>query len=179
MCEDINIVNDELDSPEFSILEPRLKLDYKHIDPTRKIKNHHDAIDYVSDMIRAYPYEASYIVLMDGSLTPLGCACVGTGTSTVCPVSVAKIIQIALLSSATGVILIHNHPDVSEAKPSQLDIDTAHALSEILRYMDGMVLYDSVIVSANPKKNLYSMRHDKKLDKNPTEKMPLMSRTNT
>lgn len=179
MCENVNVVNDDLDCPEFCIMEPRIILDAKKIDSDVKIRNHIDAIKYISNMLRTYPQESTYVVFLDGRLTALGYTCVGSGTPTVCTVSVSKIVQLAVLSGCTGIIMIHNHPDLDEPMPSDLDIECARRLSSILREIDGMILYDSVIVSSNPEKRLYSMRLDKKLDDNPTSTLPLMSRITT
>lgn len=152
----------------FCELEPRIRLDYREIEKDRRICHHIDAVDYLCEKIRDLPQESTYAIFLDGRLTPLGYTCVGKGTHSVCTVSVAKIIQTALLTCATGVIMVHNHPDMKQPAPSSLDIECAHRLSAILKEIDGMILYDSVIVSCDTSTKVYSMREDGKLENLPS-----------
>ena len=152
----------------FCEIEPRIKLDYREVEKDRRICHHIDAVDYLCEKIRDFPQESTYAIFLDGRLTPLGYTCVGQGTHSVCTVSVGKIIQVALLAGATGVIMVHNHPDMKEPGPSSLDIECAHRLAAILKEIDGMILYDSVIVSCDTSTKVYSMRQDKKLEDLPS-----------
>lgn len=152
----------------FYKLEPRIRLDYKHVEGDRRICHHIDAVDYLCEKICDLPQESTYAIFLDGRLTPLGYTCVGQGTHSVCTLSVAKIIQAAILSGATGVIMVHNHPDMKQPAPSSLDIECAHRLAAILKEIDGMILYDSVIVSCDTSTKVYSMRDDKKLENLPS-----------
>ncbi len=77
-----------------------------------KIRKASDAVYFVKEILRKMTHECTFAIMLDGRLTPLGYCCVGIGTSTICPVSMSKIAQIALLTNATGIILVHNHPDV-------------------------------------------------------------------
>ena len=152
----------------FCELEPRIRLDYKDVEKDRRICHHIDAVNYLCEKIRDMPQEGTYAIFLDGRLTPLGYTCVGRGTHSVCTVSVGKIVQVALLAGATGVIMVHNHPDMKEPGPSSLDIECAHRLAAILKEIDGMILYDSVIVSCDTSTKVYSMRQDKKLEDLPS-----------
>ena len=152
----------------FAKLEPRIRLDYKDVEKDRRICNHIDAVTYLCEKICDMPQESTYAIFLDGRLTPLGYTCVGRGTHSVCTVSVGKIVQVALLAGATGVIMVHNHPDMKEPGPSSLDIECAHRLAAILKEVDGMILYDSVIVSCDTSTKVYSMRDDKKLENLPS-----------
>lgn len=152
----------------FCELEPRIRLDYREVEKDRRICHHIDAVDYLCEKIRDLPQESTYAIFLDGRLTPLGYTCVGKGTHSVCTVSVVKIVQVAILTCATGVIMVHNHPDMKEPGPSSLDIECAHRLAAILKEIDGMILYDSVIVSCDTSTKVYSMRQDKKLEDLPS-----------
>lgn len=149
-------------------IEPRLRLDYTLVDKDIRIRHHVDAVNYICEKIRDFPQESTYALFLDGRLTPLGFCCVGAGTHSVCPVSVAKIVQVATLAGATGVILIHNHPDMKSPGASSLDIECAHRLAYLLHEVDAMILYDSVIISCDTSTKIYSMREDKKLDDLPS-----------
>ena len=152
----------------FAEIEPRIRLDYKYVEKDRRICNYIDAINYICEKIRDLPQEGTYAIFLDGRLTPLCYTCVGRGTHSVCTVSVGKIVQVALLAGATGVIMVHNHPDMKEPGPSSLDIECAHRLAAVLKEVDGMILYDSVIVSCDVSTKVYSMREDKKLEDLPS-----------
>lgn len=152
----------------FCELEPRIRLDCREVEKDRRICHHIDAVDYLCEKIRDLPQESTYAIFLDGRLTPLGYTCVGQGTHSVCTVSVGKIVQVALLAGATGVIMVHNHPDMKQPAPSSLDIECAHRLAAILKEIDGMILYDSVIVSCDTSTKIYSMREDKKLENLPS-----------
>ena len=98
--------------------------------PHTKIKKASDAVFFVETLLRKLTHECTFAIFLDARLTPLSYACVGVGTSTICPVSMSKIAQLALLTNCTGVILVHNHPDVT--KPA-LSIWTIGALARWLR----------------------------------------------
>lgn len=149
-------------------IEPRIRLDYTLVDKDIRIRHHVDAVNYICEKIRDFPQESTYALFLDGRLTPLGYTCVGQGTHSVCTVSVGKIVQVTLLAGATGVILVHNHPDMKQPSASSLDVECAHRISAILREIDGMILYDSVIVSCDVSTQVYSMREDGKLEDLPS-----------
>lgn len=163
----------------FYELEPRIRLNYREVEKDRRIENHFDAIDYICEKIRDLPQESTYIIALDGRLTPLGYTCVGRGTHSICTVSVAKIIQTAVLSGATGIIMVHNHPDMKKPGASKMDIECAQRIASILKEIDGMILYDSVIVSCDISEDVYSMRIDKKLEDLPNYRDLIRAAKNT
>ena len=156
------------DAHTFCRLEPRIRLDYAQVESDKRICNHIDAVNYLCSKIRDLPQESTFAIFLDGRLTPLGYCCVGQGTQSVCTISVAKIIQVATLAAANGIILIHNHPDMKEPSASSLDVACAHRIAAVLKEIDGMILYDSVIVSCDTSTKLYSMREDGKLEDLPS-----------
>lgn len=156
------------DTVSFFEIEPRLRLDYTLVDKDIRIRHHIDAVNYLCEKIRDFPQESTYALFLDGRLTPLGYCCVGAGTQSVCTISVAKIVQTATLACANGIILVHNHPDMKEPSASSLDVACAHRIAAVLKEIDGMILYDSVIVSCDTSTKLYSMREDGKLEDLPS-----------
>ncbi len=127
--------------------------------PHTKIKKASDAVFFIENLLRKLTHEVTFAIFLDARLTPLSYACVGVGTSTICPVSMSKIAQLALLSNSTGVILVHNHPDVTKPALSDMDYRCACAVASTLRTFDGMCLYDFVIVSHDTNGH-YSMLED-------------------
>lgn len=136
-----------------------------------KIRKASDAVYFVKEILRKMTHECTFAIMLDGRLTPLGYCCVGIGTSTICPVSMSKIAQISLLTNATGIILVHNHPDVPKPSLSDMDYRCACAVASMLKCFDGMCLYDFIIVS-HEEKGHYSMLEDFSLANNPTRRKP-------
>lgn len=172
----VDVTNPDLDfTPEFihkfCEVEPHLRLEYRETNIFIKSKN--DAVRYLADTLADYPQERCYAIFLDVRLHPLGYTCVGSGSLFSCPVSFSKIAQTALLMNASGVILLHNHPSYSPAEPSKQDIKLAQHLSHLLHLLDGMVLYDFIIISG---KGTYSMACDKTLSENPTQAEPMLSK---
>ena len=142
--------------------------------PHTKIKKASDAVFFVENILRKLTHEVTFAIFLDARLTPLSYACVGVGTSTICPVSMSKIAQLALLTNSTGIILVHNHPDVTKPALSDMDYRCACAVASTLRTFDGMCLYDFVIVSHDTNGH-YSMLEDFSLANNPTRRKPNMN----
>lgn len=65
--------------------------------------------------------EFFYLVLLNSSFRCIGYALIGIGNTSSVAVNVKEILQLALLSNATHIILSHNHPSGS-LKPSREDI---------------------------------------------------------
>lgn len=173
-----DITNPDLDfSPDvtrkFYEVEPRLRMDYKDISPNAIIRNARDAVHYLADTIYDCPQEHCYSIFLNSALHPIGYTCVGTGSTGTTPVSFSKIVQTALLLNATGIILLHNHPSCSYSAPTDADIQLAKNLSYVLKLLDGMVLYDSIIISGN---HIYNMASDKSLAENPTQPEPILTK---
>lgn len=146
-------------------LEPRVYLEkgesYFHI------MNVNDAILYISCKIKDCAQEQVFALFLDNHLVPVGFCRVGQGISTSTTVSVSCVIQCAVLTNSTGVILVHNHPTYDAAQPSATDIETARNISHVLNLIDGIRLWDFVVLSLSEDYGLYCMREDKKLEDNP------------
>lgn len=142
--------------------------------PRTKIKKASDAVFFIENILRKLTHEVTFAIFLDARLTPLSYACVGVGTSTICPVSMSKIAQLALLTNCTGIILVHNHPDITAPHLSDMDYRCACAVSSTLRCFDGMCLYDFVIVSHDTSGH-YSMLEDFSLSNNPCRRKPNMN----
>jgi len=81
-------------------------------------------------------YKESFgVLLLSRSNSVLGFRMIGVGTTTGCAVNVKEILQMALLSNCSGVIVIHNHPSGNK-KPSDSDI------SLTAKIKNGLLLFD-------------------------------------
>lgn len=89
--------------------------------------------------------ESVFLLCMDAKCKMLGCQMVGQGSVSSANVPIRKIVEIALSSNATTVILAHNHPS-GMAIPSEEDKEATERLAMALSAMD-IALADHVIVA--------------------------------
>lgn len=89
--------------------------------------------------------EVVFMLCMDAKCQVLGCKQVGDGSINSAGVPVRRIVEIALSTNATSVVLAHNHPS-GMAVPSPDDIQTTELLSDALRAVD-VYLLDHMIFS--------------------------------
>lgn len=102
---------------------------------------------YLSDMFYGRRNEAVYLLCLDAKAKVLCCRKVGEGDVNSVNVPVRNVVEIALSTNATMVILAHNHPS-GLAIPSGEDVATTERIAQALGAMD-VVLADHVIVSDN------------------------------
>lgn len=89
--------------------------------------------------------ETVMLLCLDAKCKLLGCHVVGEGSLHSANVSIRKIVEAAVITNATSVVLAHNHPG-GVAMPSAEDIHTTGVLAKTLQTMD-VVLIDHVVVS--------------------------------
>lgn len=125
-----------------------------------------DAVNLVANQIYDAAKEIGMAIFLDCSMTPICIAQVGQGNEQGSIISARDIAQIALLSNASNVMLIHNHPalipDERHLKASIDDIKLTDTISKALG-LHGIYLVDSIIVSGYMDKwsrvpAFYSMR---------------------
>lgn len=108
------------------------------------------AVALVSDRIYNETRELGIAIYLDSENIPICLAQVGQGNEKGSIISARDIVQIGLLSNASGIILVHNHPtlvpDSRNLKPSEEDIHLADTLAKACG-LHGIMLLDSVIVS--------------------------------
>ena len=95
--------------------------------------------------------ETVFLLCLDAKCKVLCCKEVGEGSVNSASVSIRKIVETALASNATTVILAHNHPS-GVALPSEEDIQTTRRLAAALQAVeitlaDHMVMADGDFVS--------------------------------
>lgn len=103
--------------------------------------------------------EEVYLLCLDAKCMVLGCNKVGDGNINSTNISIRKIVDMAISSNATSVVLAHNHPS-GIAVPSAEDIATTKLVANALIMVD-VILNDHIIVADNDyvsmvESNLYS-----------------------
>lgn len=95
--------------------------------------------------------ESVYIFMFNNLQKLVGYSKISEGGLSQSIVDIRIVLQHALLSCATGIILLHNHPTGS-LKPSHADLDLTQRVKNALNICD-LVLIDHLIISKN---NYYS-----------------------
>lgn len=103
--------------------------------------------------------ERMWVILMNRANSVLGIAKISEGTDTRTLISNKEILQLVILSHATSVILVHNHPS-GVCEPSHHDIRLTRRLQGALDLFD-IQLLDHVIMSSE---NYFSMADEGMLD---------------
>ena len=110
---------------------------------------------HVEELIRSY-YSKSldvkehfWLISLTTGNRALGISTISVGTVNCTLVNVKEILQITLMTHATGIILVHNHPS-GNLKPSQSDISITMKIKKACNYVD-IVLLDHLIISKNIK----------------------------
>ncbi len=89
--------------------------------------------------------EMVYLLALDGKCKVLGCSKLFTGTVNSAGLSVRSVVEYALRSKATSIVLSHNHTS-GIAIPSQEDIEATKTIADALAMVD-VLLADHIIVA--------------------------------
>lgn len=111
--------------------------------------------DIMGSMDKCYRYlvkrfigrknETVMLLCLDAKCMVLGCHIVGEGSINSAGVSIRKIVDIALSTNASSVILAHNHPS-GIALPSPEDVQTTKRVATALHMVD-VILNDHIVVA--------------------------------
>ena len=89
--------------------------------------------------------ETVFLLCLDAKCKVLACRKVGEGSVNSANVPIRRIVEIALATNATSVVLAHNHPS-GIALPSDEDVATTYRVAEALRMVD-IILVDHIVVA--------------------------------
>ena len=90
------------------------------------------------------PIETLFLLLFDTRLRLIGLSRLSTGTATMSIVDPKAILQTALLSNATGIMLAHNHPS-GDCAPSLEDRNATDKVKAICDLV-GIQFHDHLII---------------------------------
>ncbi|MBR6217054.1 MAG: JAB domain-containing protein [Eubacterium sp.] len=119
------------------------------------------AVDILAEEIRYYDREVIGIVNVDSKLTPLNVSICSIGTINRSLVNPREMLKTSILSNASGVVVMHNHPSGS-IEPSEQDFAITKRLAIVYRMM-GIDLLDHIIVGDEEK--YYSFSENDKIPK--------------
>jgi len=90
--------------------------------------------------------EFFWVILMTSQSSVLGYSKVNSGTLTATLINIREIIQLALLTNAARIILVHNHPS-GIPKPSNPDHFYTQKCLTVLKYLE-LKLDDHIIITS-------------------------------
>lgn len=108
---------------------------------------------YLTKRFTARKNETVMLLCLDAKCKVLGCHVVSEGSVNSANVSVRKIVDVALSTNATSVVLAHNHPS-GVALPSAEDIQTTQRVARALHMVD-VILNDHIVVSDDDYVSMY------------------------
>lgn len=117
-------------------------VDKKKLDG-KSLNTINECVAYLKPYFTGRKNEVVYILCLDTKCKILGCKMLGEGSVNSAAVPLRKIVDVAMSSNATSVILAHNHPG-GVALPSADDVATTKQLATTLRSVD-VILADHVI----------------------------------
>lgn len=109
------------------------------------INSYEDAGDYLRRRFYGIKREAVFLLCLDAKCKVLCCEKIGEGGINSASVPIRRIVEVALKSDASFVILAHNHPS-GVAIPSGDDMRTTIELARVLRGVD-VALLDHIVVA--------------------------------
>jgi DNA repair protein RadC len=142
---------------DFKVAE--VQLTYKNRIPIKDRQSIHSSTEAYNLVKHHFPdetidYRESFkAVYMNRSNHVLGCLTISEGGPCSTAVDVKLILQGALLTNASGVILAHNHPS-GDCTPSRSDIELTRELKTVLKSVR-IKLEDHIVISTH---GYYSMK---------------------
>ena len=117
--------------------------------------------------------ECMLVVSLDAKCHPLAVECIAVGRCNNARVEMRDVIKSTLLSNATAIVLLHNHPS-SDITPSEEDLSFTKRVKEATDFV-GMTLLDHVIIgSCN--EEFYSMKESEEWEMIQDEREHLANR---
>lgn len=102
-----------------------------------------ECAQYMSPRFVGRTYETVFLLCLDAKCKVIGCKKVSEGSVNSAPISTRKVVEAAILSKATSVVLAHNHPS-GIAVPSVEDIQVTGRISNALKAVD-VILVDHIV----------------------------------
>lgn len=115
------------------------------------------AVKFLGEMLGDYDREAIYMINMNTIAKPINVHMVSLGTINRSLCSPREIFKVALLSNASMMILMHNHPS-GNTRPSDDDVLITKHLIQAGELLDIPVADHIIVGRENGNMNYYSMR---------------------
>ncbi len=143
----------------------KLKLDEKEaIHSSQKIQTPEDAVRILADIFKELDREEIGVVNLDGANHPVNFNIISVGNTTSAIATPSDLYKAALLSNASSILILHNHPS-SEVKASSEDLITTRRLVEAGNIL-GVRVLDHIIVGGRTGETYSILEHHPTLFRN-------------
>lgn len=115
------------------------------VDNVPVLDNVNEVLKVIRPMLSHLDHEEVHALMLDMALHMIGSVKISSGSMSASIIDVNGIARQALMSKASGVILVHNHPSGS-AEPGESDLKQTAILKNALKLID-VTLIDHVIVA--------------------------------
>lgn len=143
---------------------PQVKLSFSYDQPYKDRKRLNSSIDSINFVRTLFDnntiehVEEFHLVMLDNCLGVIGYTLVSRGGIDACVVDIRIVMQYAILSNSTRIIIAHNHPS-GKVQPSKADSDVTEKLTAALKIF-GIGLLDHIIITRD---DAYSFANEGKL----------------
>ena len=117
----------------------------KRTEDNKILKTIRDCGEYLKPYFFGRTNETVFLLCLDAKCKVIGCRKVGEGSVNSANVPIRRIVEMALNSNATAVVLAHNHPS-GVAVPSDEDVATTRRVAAALSMVD-IILVDHIVVA--------------------------------
>ena len=120
-----------------------------HISNLEKIRGTIDAVEKLREVIgdgKLDFKEYCWVLLLTSNNNLLGISEINSGRMLEVDVSIREVMQLALITNAVGIIVVHNHPN-GDPTPSSADFEFNQKLEDIGEIMD-IKLKDNIIITS-------------------------------
>lgn len=131
----------------------------------KPIDNSEDAAKLIAEkLLRDADREYMIVVCLNTKMKPIAYHIVSIGTINATVVEPREILKPAILSNASSIIMMHNHPS-GDTRPSKEDVKITHRMTKACGDIMGIPLLDHIIVGGgeNPQR-YYSFRMEGNLE---------------
>ena len=116
---------------------------------------------YLKPMFFNRRRERVYLMCLDAKAKAIACKFIGEGSVNSANIPIRNIVQVALASNATSVVLAHNHP-AGFAWPSEEDIEATLRVAEAMAAVD-ITLIDHLIFADDDFVSMAQSRNSKRI----------------
>lgn len=117
----------------------------KRADPGQILSTLNQCGNYLVPYFYGREHETVFLLCLDAKCKVLGCKLVGVGSVNSASIPIRRVVEIALNTNATTVILAHNHPS-GMAMPSDDDVQTTLRVAKAMDAVE-ITLADHIIVA--------------------------------
>lgn len=156
-----NVIYKDEDDMKLDVVQVRLVKDAPILSDFR-INSPEAAVKLLGEEMSQLDREYVCVINLWSDGTPINCSIVSVGSIDKSVVSCSNLFKTAILSNASSIIVLHNHPS-SSLEPSDQDINITRRIMIGAKLMD-IQMMDHIIVGAGNTEQYYSFREFDRMD---------------